>query len=43
MKHDLDINRIGRDRAKNYNYASPQEACADFREYNKFFPKNIGD
>lgn len=39
MKHDLDINRIGRDRAKNYNYASPQEACADFREYNKSFPQ----
>ena len=37
MKHDLDINRIGRNRAKNYNYASPQEACADFREYNKSF------
>lgn len=39
MKHDLDINRIGRDRAKNYNYASLQEACADFREYNKSFPQ----
>ncbi len=37
--HDLNINQIGRNRAKNSNYGSAQDACADFRELNKSLPE----
>lgn len=43
MKHDLDINRIGRDRAKNYNYASHKKLVLISVSIIKVSPKNIGD
>ncbi len=38
-KHDLSINKIGRERAKENRQLTAQEACADFRERNKSLPK----
>ena len=39
MRHDLQVNQIGRDRARaNFNM-SAQNACADFRQKNPKFPE----
>ena len=37
--HDIDVNKIGRERAEMSEYNSAQDACADFREKNKSLPK----
>lgn len=37
--HDMNINQIGRNRAKDGNFNSAQEACADFRKRNKALPE----
>lgn len=38
-QHDLQVNQIGRERAKKGAYSSSQDACADFRKKNESVPK----
>ncbi len=37
--HDMSVNQVGRDRAKSNKWQSAQDACADYREKNKYLPK----